>query len=149
MRETRTVEKIFQYWHRQRSTFSCEFWFFSCVRTEQTTLEKERKKEATRERENERKRKRERKNEENERVLQPKTQPQQHHFLQRKKTQNRKLCLSTHHGEPRSGGNLERVTREKRERGAFLIVCSCVFSLFFLSKRSARKVRERFYSFPK
>ena len=87
MRETRTVEKIFQYWHRQRSTFSCAFWFFSCVRTEgQTKLEKERKKkQQERERDNERERKRERKNEENESVLQPKTQPQQHHFLQRKK----------------------------------------------------------------
>ena len=111
-------------------------------------LKKKERRSNKRERENERERKRERKNEENESVLQPKTQPQQHHFLQRKK-KHRKLCLSTHHGEPRSGGNLERVTREKRERGAFLIVCSCVFSLFFLSKRSARKVRERFYSFPK
>ena len=86
---------------------------------------------------------------ENERVLQPKThEPQKHHFLQREKTQ-KTLSLNTSNGEPRSGGNLERVTREKRERGAFLIVrVGCVFSLFFLSdKRSARKVRERFCSF--
>ena len=59
------------------------------------------------------------------------------------------MSLNTSNGEPGSGGNLERVTREKRERGAFLIVREgCVFSLFFLSdKRSARKVRERFCSF--
>ena len=149
MRETRTVEKIFQYWHRQRSTFSCAFWFFSCVRTEQTPLEKERKK---KQQERERTREREKERERTKRTRASFNQKHNHNsttFCREKKTQNRKLCLSTHHGEPRSGGNLERVTREKRERGAFLIVCSCVFSLFFLSKRSARKVRERFYSFPK
>ena len=53
-----------------------------------------------------------------------------HYTKERKK--HRKDSLLSHHGEPRSGGNLERVTREERERGAFLIVCS-VFSLFFLS----------------
>ena len=148
MRETRTVEKIFQYWHRQRSTFSCAFWFFSCVRTEQTPLEKERKKkQQEREREREREKKREKERRERERPSTKNTTTTAPLFAEKKK--HRKLCLSTHHGEPRSGGNLERVTREKRERGAFLIVCSCVFSLFFLSKRSARKVRERFYSFPK
>jgi FtsZ-interacting cell division protein YlmF len=68
MRETRTVEKIFQYWHRQRSTFSCAFWFFSCVRTEQTPLEKERKKkQQEREREREREKKREKERRERER----------------------------------------------------------------------------------
>ena len=148
MRETRTVEKIFQYWHRQRSTFSCAFWFFSCVRTEQTPLEKERKKEATRhkrEREREKKREKARRASFN-RKHNHKSAPL---FAERKNTEKRLSSLSTHHGEPRSGGNLERVTREKRERGAFLIVCGCVFSLFFLSERSARKVRERFCSFPK
>ena len=151
MRETRTVEKIFQYWHRQRSTFSCAFWFFSCVRTEQTPLEKERKKEATRERERERERekKREKERRERESPSTKNTTTKAPLFAERKNTEKRLSSLSTHHGEPRSGGNLERVTREKRERGAFLIVCGCVFSLFFLSKRSARKVRERFYSFPK
>jgi hypothetical protein len=52
--------------------------------------------------------------------------------LQRKKTQ-KTLSLNTSNGEPRSGGNLERVTREKRERGAFLIVRVVVFSLFSFS----------------
>ena len=113
-----------------------------------TTLEKERKKEATRhKREREREKKREKERRERERPSTKNTTTTAPLFAEKKK--HRKLCLSTHHGEPRSGGNLERVTREKRERGAFLIVCSCVFSLFFLSKRSARKVRERFYSFPK
>ena len=123
------------------------FFLFLVSETEQTTQRK-RKKEATeqqmtRERENER---------ENERV-EGKKQPKKHNHKSttfcREKTQKRLSSLSTHHGEPRSGGNLERVTREKRERGAFLIVCGCVFSLFFLSERSARKVRERFCSFPK
>ena len=59
-------------------------------------------------------------------------EPQKHHFLQRKKTQ-KTLSLNTSNGEPRSGGNLERVTREKRERGAFLIVRVVVFSLFSFS----------------
>ena len=113
-----------------------------------TTLEKERKKEATRhkrEREREKKREKARRASFN-RKHNHKSAPL---FAERKNTEKRLSSLSTHHGEPRSGGNLERVTREKRERGAFLIVCSCVFSLFFLSERSARKVRERFYSFPK
>ena len=107
---------------------------------------KERKKQQERERTREREKERER----TKRTRASFNQKHNHNsttFCREKK--HRKLCLSTHHGEPRSGGNLERVTREKRERGAFLIVCSCVFSLFFLSKRSARKVRERFYSFPK
>jgi hypothetical protein len=99
--------------------------------TEQTTQRK-RKKEATeqqmtRERENER---------ENERV-EGKKQPKKHNHKSttfcREKTQKRLSSLSTHHGEPRSGGNLERVTREKRERGAFLIVRVVVFSLFSFS----------------
>ena len=79
-----------------------------------------------------------------------KKQPQTHSPLfkaerkhKRKELVSLSLSLSTHHGEPRSGGNLERVTREERERGAFLIVCCGVFSLPFLSlllsERSARK----------
>ena len=113
-----------------------------------TTLEKERKKEATRhkrEREREKKREKARRASFN-RKHNHKSAPL---FAERKNTEKRLSSLSTHHGEPRSGGNLERVTREKRERGAFLIVrVGCVFSLFFLSdKRSARKVRERFCSF--
>jgi len=62
LRETRTVEKIFQYLLAQterRSTFSSrEFWFFSCVTGQNRQHEKERKKEATDDRENERERKR-------------------------------------------------------------------------------------------
>ena len=53
-------------------------------------------------------------------------------FCREKKTQ-KTLSLNTSNGEPRSGGNLERVTREKRERGAFLIVRVVVFSLFSFS----------------
>ena len=67
-----------------------------------------------------------------------KKQPQTHSPLFKAERKHKRkelvsLSLSTHHGEPRSGGNLERVTREERERGAFLIVCCGVFlSLFFL-----------------
>ena len=121
------------------------FFLVSQDRTD-NTKKKERKKQQMTERTREREKETWERTWENERVLQPKThEPQKHHFLQRKKT----LSLNTSNGEPGSGGNLERVTREKRERGAFLIVCGCVFSLFFLSERSARKVRERFCSFPK
>ena len=59
-------------------------------------LKKKERRSNKRERENERERKRERKNEENESVLQPKTQTQQHHFLQRKKnTEQKTLSLNT------------------------------------------------------
>jgi hypothetical protein len=51
----------------------------------------------------------------------------------REKKHTKTLSLNTSNGEPRSGGNLERVTREKRERGAFLIVRLVVFSLFSFS----------------
>jgi len=121
-----------------------------CHRTEQTTR-KRKKERSNRDRENERERKRDmRKNlRERESPSTKNTTTKAPLFAERKNTEKRLSSLSTHHGEPRSGGNLERVTREKRERGAFLIVCGCVFSLFFLSERSARKVRERFCSFPK
>ena len=97
-----------------------------------TTLEKERKKEATRhkrEREREKKREKARRASFN-RKHNHKSAPL---FAERKNTEKRLSSLSTHHGEPRSGGNLERVTREKRERGAFLIVRVVVFSLFSFS----------------
>mgnify|MGYP005703516377 CR=1 FL=1 len=133
----------------EKHFFLCVLVFFLCQDRTDTTW-KRKKEEATRERE--RKREREKERERTKRTRASFNQKHNHNsttFCREKKTQNRKLCLSTHHGEPRSGGNLERVTREKRERGAFLIVCvGCVFSLFFLSdKRSARKVRERFCSF--
>ena len=54
-------------------------------------------------------------------------------FCREKKHREKTLSLNTSNGEPRSGGNLERVTREKRERGAFLIVRVVVFSLFSFS----------------
>ena len=54
-------------------------------------------------------------------------------FCSREKKTQKTLSLNTSNGEPRSGGNLERVTREKRERGACLIVCVVVFSLFSFS----------------
>jgi glycogen debranching enzyme len=126
--------------------------FFLGVRKDRTdnTKKKERKKQQERERERTREKKREK---ELERTRESFNQKHLNHksttFCSREKKTQKTLSLNTSNGEPRSGGNLERVTREKRERGAFLIVCSCVFSLFFLSKRSARKVRERFYSFPK
>ena len=131
----------------RKALFLVSFGFFLVSgQNRQHLKKKERKKQQERERTREREKERER----TKRTRESFNQKHNHKsttFCREKK--HRKLCLSTHHGEPRSGGNLERVTREKRERGAFLIVCSCVFSLFFLSKRSARKVRERFYSFPK
>ena len=121
---------------RGEALFLVSFGFFLLgVRKDRTdnTKKKERKKQQERERTREREKERER-TRENERVLQPKThEPQKHHFLQRKKTQKKTLSLNTSNGEPRSGGNLERVTREKRERGACLIVCVVVFSLFSFS----------------
>lgn len=105
-----------------------------CHRTEQTTLEKERKKEATRERERTREKKREKELERtresfNQKHLNRKSTT----FCSREKKTQKTLSLNTSNGEPRSGGNLERVTREKRERGACLIVRVVVFSLFSFS----------------
>ena len=112
--------------------------FLLGVRKDRTdnTKKKERKKQQERERENERERKRERKN------LRERESPSfnQKHlnrksttFCSREKKTQKTLSLNTSNGEPRSGGNLERVTREKRERGACLIVCVVVFSLFSFS----------------
>jgi len=105
-------------------------------RTEQTTRKRKKERSNKRERENERERKRERKN------LRERESPSfnQKHlnrksttFCSREKKTQKTLSLNTSNGEPRSGGNLERVTREKRERGACLIVCVVVFSLFSFS----------------
>jgi glycogen debranching enzyme len=126
---------------------------FSWCQEEQTTRTKKKERKKQQERERERTREKKRHEKELERTRESFNQKHLNHksttFCSREKKTQKTLSLNTSNGEPRSGGNLERVTREKRERGAFLIVCSCVFSLFFLSKRSARKVRERFYSFPK
>ena len=125
---TQTEEKHF---------FSCVLVFFFLVseRTEQTT--RKRKKE----RSNEREREREREKKRHEKELRPRESFNQKHRNHKsttfcsgeKKTQKKTLSLNTSNGEPRSGGNLERVTREKRERGAFLIVRVVVFSLFSFS----------------
>ena len=90
-----------------------------------------------RERENERERKRERKNEKTRESFNQKHNHKKAPLFAERKKNTEKTCLSTHHGEPRSGGNLERVTREKRERGAFSIVVS-VFFLFSFSLKEAR-----------
>ena len=141
MKETRTVEKIFQYvlleQTEEKHFFSCVLVFFLVSeRTEQTTRKRKKERSNKRERENERERKRERKN------LRERESPSfnQKHlnrksttFCSREKKTQKTLSLNTSNGEPRSGGNLERVTREKRERGACLIVCVVVFSLFSFS----------------
>ena len=113
------------------------FGFFLGVRKDRTdnTKKKERKKQQERERTNEREKKREK---ELERTRESFNQKHLNHksttFCSReKKTQTKTLSLNTSNGEPRSGGNLERVTREKRERGACLIVRVVVFSLFSFS----------------
>jgi hypothetical protein len=69
----------------REALFLVRFGFFLVSGQNRHHLKKKERRSNKRERENERERKRERKNEENESVLQPKTQPQQHHFLQRKK----------------------------------------------------------------
>ena len=121
------------YWNRQRrSTFSRAFWFFSSwwQKGQNRQHEKERKKEATREREKKREKELERTRESfNQKHLNHKSTT----FCSREKKTQKTLSLNTSNGEPRSGGNLERVTREKRERGACLIVCVVVFSLFSFS----------------
>ena len=110
--------------------------FFLGVRKDRTdnTKKKERKKQQERERERTREKKRHEK--ELERTRESFNQKHLNHksttFCREKKTQ-KTLSLNTSNGEPRSGGNLERVTREKRERGACLIVCVVVFSLFSFS----------------
>lgn len=98
--------------------------FFCCVTGQNRQHEKERKKEATDDRENERTR---------ESFNQKHTNHKSTTFCREKKHREKTLSLNTSNGEPRSGGNLERVTREKRERGAFLIVRVVVFSLFSFS----------------
>ena len=125
------------YWHRRqrRSTFSRAFFFSWCQKGQNRQHEKERKKEATeRERERTREKKREKELERtresfNQKHLNRKSTT----FCSREKKTQKTLSLNTSNGEPRSGGNLERVTREKRERGACLIVCVVVFSLFSFS----------------
>jgi len=101
------------------------------------TKKKERKKQQERERERTRERGKKREKE-LERTRESFNQKHLNHksttFCSReKKTQKKTLSLNTSNGEPRSGGNLERVTREKRERGACLIVRVVVFSLFSFS----------------
>lgn len=109
---------------------------FSWCQEEQTTRtkKKERKKQQERERERTREKKREK---ELERTRESFNQKHLNHksttFCSREKKTQKTLSLNTSNGEPRSGGNLERVTREKRERGACLIVCVVVFSLFSFS----------------
>ena len=110
--------------------------FLLGVRTD-NTKKKERKKQQERERERTRERGKKREKE-LERTRESFNQKHLNHksttFCSReKKTQTKTLSLNTSNGEPRSGGNLERVTREKRERGACLIVCVVVFSLFSFS----------------
>jgi hypothetical protein len=99
------------------------------------TKKKERKKQQERERERTREKKRHEK--ELERTRESFNQKHLNHksttFCSREKKTQKTLSLNTSNGEPRSGGNLERVTREKRERGACLIVCVVVFSLFSFS----------------
>ena len=122
------------YWNRQRrSTFSRAF-FFSWCQEEQTTRKRKKERSNKRERERTREKKREK---ELERTRESFNQKHMNHksttFCSREKKTQKTLSLNTSNGEPRSGGNLERVTREKRERGAFLIVCVVVFSLFSFS----------------
>jgi hypothetical protein len=104
-----------------------------CHRTEQTTR-KRKKERSKREREREREKKRHEK--ELERTRESFNQKHMNHkstTFCREKKHTKTLSLNTSNGEPRSGGNLERVTREKRERGAFLIVRVVVCFLSFLS----------------
>ena len=103
-------------------------------RTEQTTRKRKKERSNKRERERTREKKREKELERtresfNQKHLNRKSTT----FCSREKKTQKTLSLNTSNGEPRSGGNLERVTREKRERGACLIVRSCVFSLFSFS----------------
>lgn len=141
MKETRTVEKIFQYvlleQTEEKHFFSCVLVFFFLVseRTEQTT--RKRKKERSNKREREKRTREKKREKELERTRESFNQKHLNHksttFCSREKKTQKTLSLNTSNGEPRSGGNLERVTREKRERGACLIVCVVVFSLFSFS----------------
>ena len=122
---------------RGEALFLVSFVFFLLgVRKDRTdnTKKKERKKQRERERERTREKKREKELERtresfNQKHLNRKSTT----FCSREKKTQKTLSLNTSNGEPRSGGNLERVTREKRERGACLIVCVVVFSLFSFS----------------
>ena len=109
---------------------------FSWCQEEQTTRTKKKERKKQQERERERTREKKRHEKELERTRESFNQKHLNHksttFCREKKTQ-KTLSLNTSNGEPRSGGNLERVTREKRERGACLIVCVVVFSLFSFS----------------
>lgn len=104
-------------------------------RTEQTT--RKRKKERSNKREREKRTREKKREKELERTRESFNQKHLNHksttFCSREKKTQKTLSLNTSNGEPRSGGNLERVTREKRERGACLIVCVVVFSLFSFS----------------
>jgi hypothetical protein len=140
MKETRTVEKIFQYvlleQTEEKHFFSCVLVFFLVSeRTEQTT--RKRKKERSNKREREKRTREKKREKELERTRESFNQKHLNHksttFCSREKKTQKTLSLNTSNGEPRSGGNLERVTREKRERGACLIVCVVVFSLFSFS----------------
>ena len=105
-----------------------------------TTTRKKRKKQP--QRENLRERTRERESE----------TPTKNTFIKGQREKHRKdssLSLShhSHHGEPRSGGNLERVTREERERGAFtrLLLLFSLFSFSFtLSLKEVRRAKSVF-----
>jgi len=110
------------------------FFFLVSERTEQTTRKRKKERKRERERERTREKKREKELERtresfNQKHLNRKSTT----FCSREKKTQKTLSLNTSNGEPRSGGNLERVTREKRERGACLIVCVVVFSLFSFS----------------
>ena len=110
------------------------FFFLVSERTEQTTRKRKKERRNERERERTREKKREKELERtresfNQKHLNRKSTT----FCSREKKTQKTLSLNTSNGEPRSGGNLERVTREKRERGACLIVCVVVFSLFSFS----------------
>ena len=142
MKETRTVEKIFQYEYvllaqtEEKHFFSCVLVFFLVSeRTEQTT--RKRKKERSNKREREKRTREKKREKELERTRESFNQKHLNRksttFCSREKKTQKTLSLNTSNGEPRSGGNLERVTREKRERGACLIVRVVVFSLFSFS----------------
>lgn len=110
---------------------------FSWCQEEQTTRTKKKERKKQQERERERTREKKRHEKELERTRESFNQKHMNHksttFCREKKHREKTLSLNTSNGEPRSGGNLERVTREKRERGACLIVCVVVFSLFSFS----------------
>ena len=110
---------------------------FSWCQEEQTTRTKKKERKKQQERERERTREKKRHEKELERTRESFNQKHLNHksttFCSREKKTQKTLSLNTSNGEPRSGGNLERVTREKRERGACLIVCVVVFSLFSFS----------------